>query len=190
MKRREFVASVIAGGMAVPAFGDQGGHGRGHATIKGPLANAVVSFGAWQSSPPFDRLTDTGSPLGPNDRTRNVHQLMPHEAKIKVNGFVSFIISGFHNVQIFAPGTTIEELKSTNPLPVLPIGPGIIDIATNRVYRGLNPATQGTPPGSVQDRVESVQLTMPGRYLVICGVLPHFNDNMFGFVLVVRGDDD
>jgi hypothetical protein len=188
MKRRQFVASVIAGGIAVPAFGDDQNRGHQHQRVEGRLANAVVSFGAWQSAPPFDRLLPDSSLNGPNDRTRNVHQLMPHEAKLKVNGFVSFIISGFHNVQIFAPGTSFEQLRSMNPLPTVPSGPvtpAIVDVSTNRVYRGLNPATQAT-----QDRIESVQLTQPGRYLVICGVLPHFLDNMFGFVRVVGNDDD
>jgi len=186
MRRRQFVTSLVAGGIAVPAFGDDQGHS-GHGRVEGRLANAVVSFGAWQSSPlPFDRLLPNSSPLGPNDRTRNVHQLMPFEARLKVNGFVSFIISGAHNVQIFAPGTTFEQLEQTTPLPVLPIGPGIVDISTNREYRGLDPIALG----AVQDRIETVQLTRPGRHLVICGLLPHFRDRMHGFVRVVENDDE
>jgi hypothetical protein len=186
MKRRQFVASVIAGGIAVPAFGDDQNRGHQHQRVEGRLANAVVSFGAWGRTPPFDRLTPAGSPLGQNDRNQNVHQLMPFETKVKVNGFVSFIISGAHNVQIFAPGTSFEQLRSMNPIPTLPIGPGIVDIPTNRIYRGLDPIALGP----VQDRIETVQFQMPGRHLVICGVLPHFLDNMFGFVRVVGNDDD
>jgi hypothetical protein len=106
---------------------------------------------------------------------------MPFETKVKVNGFVSVIISGAHNVQIFAPGTSFEQLRSMNPIPTLPIGPGIVDIPTNRIYRGLDPIALGP----VQDRIETVQFQMPGRHLVICGLLPHFLDNMHGFVRVV-----
>jgi uncharacterized cupredoxin-like copper-binding protein len=43
----------------------------------------------------------------------------------------------------------------------------------------------------VQDRVEVVQFTKPGKYLVICGVHGHFfNDDMFGFVKVRPAEDD
>jgi hypothetical protein len=50
--------------------------------------------------------------------------------------------------------------------------------ATNRVYRGLDPSL------FPQDRVEVVQFPNPGTYLVVCGVLPHFIDKMWGWVKV------
>jgi len=180
MKRREFVASVLATGITAPALASQDREHE-HGTISGPLANAVVSFGAWKTEPPFDRFPNVVPPP-----TANVHMLFPFEATVKAGGAVSFVISGLHNVQIFAPGTSFEQLRSTSPLPVLPIGPGIVDIAANRIYRGLDPIALG----AVQDRIETVQLTMPGRHLVICGLLPHFNDNMHGFVKVVTDDDE
>ena len=43
----------------------------------------------------------------------------------------------------------------------------------------------------MQDRVEVVRFPQPGRYLVICGVLPHFFDPatgefiMYGYVRVL-----
>ena len=37
----------------------------------------------------------------------------------------------------------------------------------------------------LSDRVEVVHFPDPGRYLVICGVLPHFNDGMYGYVEVI-----
>ena len=36
-----------------------------------------------------------------------------------------------------------------------------------------------------QDRVEVVHFPEKGLYLVICGVLPHFDDGMYGWVKVV-----
>jgi hypothetical protein len=61
----------------------------------------------------------------------------------------------------------------------------LIDDPRNRIYRGLNPATQ-----QQQDRVETVQFPKKGVYLVICGVRPHFvNDDMYGYVRVVDDDD-
>jgi hypothetical protein len=49
-----------------------------------------------------------------------------------------------------------------------------------------------TPPVPLQDRIEIVRFPNPGRYLVICGVLPHFFDAvtgqflMFGYVNVLK----
>ena len=48
------------------------------------------------------------------------------------------------------------------------------------------------PPMALQDRVETVRFPNPGRFLVICGVLPHFFDAatqrfiMFGYVKVLK----
>lgn len=35
------------------------------------------------------------------------------------------------------------------------------------------------------DRVEVVQFAEPGTYLVICGVLPHFQEGMYGYMRVL-----
>jgi hypothetical protein len=76
--------------------------------IDGPLATATVSFGAWQTDPPFDRTLPTLPPpstQGPNDRTRNEHQLIPNAVEIKAGGAVNFIISGFHQILVYEEGT-------------------------------------------------------------------------------------
>lgn len=174
MKRREFVASVIAGGLAAPAMADEGHH---HGKVEGPLASATVSFGHWMQ---FDRFAGTG---GPNDRTLNGHQLIPHEVKIKEGGTVNFIIGGFHQVIVYGPGTKPEDVNSGLTVPVgVPPGPPLINDPTNRVFRGVDPSRQPT-----QDRVEVVAFPKRGRYLVICGVQPHFaDDKMFGYVRVVK----
>jgi len=57
--------------------------------------------------------------------------------------------------------------------------PAMIDDPNNRIYRGLDP--RPLP----QDRVEVVHFDEPGLYLVICGVLPHFQEGMWGFVRVM-----
>ena len=59
--------------------------------------------------------------------------------------------------------------------------PGFINDPVNRVYRGLDPR----PPAPL-DRAEVVTFAEPGRYLVVCGLLPHFLDNMSGYVTVIR----
>ena len=147
-----------------------------HSTINGPLANATVSFGAWPAAEPppggLDRFAGTGAPTLPN-----VHQLIPHEVKIKAGGSVNFIISGFHNVIVYDDGTQPDDINTTLLIDGL-----LINDPNRRIYRGLDP---GLPALALQESTEVVQFPKPGTYLVICGVLPHFNDGMFGFVRVL-----
>jgi hypothetical protein len=173
MKRREFVTSVIATGIGTPVIASQNREHE-HEAVLGPLANVVVSFGAWKSQPALDRFPSASPPPA------NAHLLFPFEAKLKVGGAVSFVISGLHNVQIFAPGTEEDDINIglTTPMTAPP-GLPIINDPTNRVYRGLDPSLLP------QDRVETVQLFAPGRYLVICGFLFHFQDGMHGYINVV-----
>jgi hypothetical protein len=169
MKRREFVTSVLATGLAAPAIASQGHR---HKPLEGPLANATVSFGAW---PPSDRFTVPNAPAAPN-----VHLLLPYEATVKAGGSVNFIVAGFHHILVYAPGTKPEQIAAGMVVPGS-TPPGLIDDPNNRVYRGLDP--RPLP----QDRVEVVHFPEPGRYLVICGVVPHFViDNMHGYVRVVK----
>jgi plastocyanin len=176
IERREFVTSVLAGGLAIPAVAAQN---HKHGRLSGPLASAKVSFGAWPASgdAPLDRFETPDAPGAPN-----VHQLIPNTVTIKTGGTVDFIIAGFHVVAIYGPGTKPGDIDETNlePLPGAPpdLPPAIAD-PNNRVYRGLNPI------GPPQDRVEVVQFHRRGTYLVICAFLPHFEDGMWGFVRVL-----
>ena len=43
----------------------------------------------------------------------------------------------------------------------------------------------GPPPVINFDRVEVVQFATPGTYLVICAIVPHFNEGMYGYVRVL-----
>jgi hypothetical protein len=170
IKRRDFVASVLATGVAAPALAAKGDHN--HGSVEGPLANATVSFGHWMQ---FDRFAGAG---GPNDRFQNGHQLIPRTAVIRRGGTVNFIIAGFHNVIVYGPGTGPNDVNASLVVPGS--APPLIDDPNNRVFRGVDPRTV------LQDRVEVVVFPNPGRYLVICGVQPHFVlDNMYGFVSVL-----
>ncbi len=180
MKRREFVTTILASGLAVPAVAKPGqGHGHGHKGVDGPLSTATMSFGAWPANldPPLDRFATPDAPIAPN-----THQITPHVAKIKTGGSINFVIAGFHVVAVYGPGTRPEDIDATNtiPLPGAPADlPPAIDDPVNRVYRGINPF------GAPQDRVEVVQFNQRGIYLVICAFLPHFEDEMWGFVRVL-----
>jgi len=166
-------------------------------------SNATVSFGAWQTVPPYDRFP----PNNPNNRDRNDHVLLPNEAIIKAGGTVNFVIGGFHQPIVYDVGTQPEDIvvtkttTTTGPTP----NPAVvlIDDPTNRIYRGqdpslqpnVRPSTLPVPPPLpfLQDRVEVVRFLEPGTYLVICGVKNHFQGSttgpnpqppMYGFVTV------
>lgn len=167
-----------------------------HDDMNGPLASATVSFGQWDLTQPLDRF--------PNNSPRQVnnHQLIPKEVVIKAGGSVNFVISGFHHILVYGNGTKPSDINVSATIPPSQQpAPPLIDDPTNRVYRGLDPSVlpvlpgvPSTPPvaGQVmQDRVEVVRFPQAGRYLVICGVLPHFFDAatgefiMYGYVRVL-----
>lgn len=179
-------ATALAVGLATylaPANAQHDNH-KSHAALakadSGPLANATVSFGAWMTSktPPVDRFPNVS-----NTRLDNIHVIVPEVAKIKAGGTVNFIIAGFHQVIVYGDGTRPEDINTsitvplTNPLP--PPAPLLIADPNRRVYRGPDPSTQPA------DRVEVVHFATPGTYLVICGVSPHFNAGMYGYVQVL-----
>jgi hypothetical protein len=147
-----------------------------HKTVDGPEASVTVSFGQWPTDPPFDRF-----PNVPPTPEQNVHLLTPYRPTIQAGGSVNFIIAGLHNVQIFEPGTKPRHINTdlVTPMTNAP-GLPIINDPRRRVYRGPDPSLLPL------DRVEVVQLTRPGTYLVICGFLFHFQDDMYGFIRVVR----
>ena len=184
MKRRHFVASVLGTGLVVPAAlalnKDEAAPARaGHDhddDLDGPLANATVSFGAWPSLP-YDRLAPPAPGPPPN-----VHRLIPNRVTIKKNGSINFIVAGFHNIVVYGPGKKVEDVNAglTMPTPGAPPGfPPIINDPNDRVFRGVFAF------GMSQDRVEVVQFSRKGTHLVICAFLPHFEDEMWGWVKVV-----
>ena len=169
MNRKKLFITCIA---ALFALGSLAFGASRRSTLGNPLANATVSFGAWMT--PLDRFPNV-SPIPANH-----HALMPNEVKIKAGGSVNFIISGFHHVLVYDDGTQPGDIRTNMVISPTnqPVPPLIAD-PRNRIYRGLDPSTQP------QDRVEVVHFEKPGTYLVICGVLPHFQEGMFGYVTVL-----
>lgn len=140
-----------------------------------PLDNATVSFGQWMSSPPLDRF-----PNFPGSPTTNVHEVSPNVVTIKAGGSVNFIISGLHNIAIYDDGTQPGDINTGATIPATGVPPvPLINDPEDRIYRGLDPTLQAV------DRVEVVNFSTPGVYLVICGVLPHFVEGMYGYVRVI-----
>ena len=194
MKRREFVerlsiGSAVLATAGVAAAQNENEHGN-HKPLSGPNASATVSFGAWPvgtTGTPFDR---TVLPLAP--MAGNVHALLPWEATIKEGGAVNFVIAGFHQIAVYAPGTQPENISTgvLLPIPGAPSQVGLIDYPTNRIYRGLDPRLLSPAPPAApnllsQDRVEVLGFSRRGTYLVICTVNVHFAQGMYGWVKVL-----
>jgi hypothetical protein len=203
--RRHLLQAAAAGGVTVAGLGtvlarQNPGQGSEHAhdnrPINGKRAHVVVGFGQWE--------VDLNDPRGPLDRgappppppNRNVHKHLPFEAEVDAGGAVSFMISGLHQILIYVNRDLAQVQEAADPLtdlPPIPPFPGLVNYADYRVYRGLDPRTLfymapgagGTfSPSLVLDRTESVNLFEPGRYLVVCGVRPHFDEGMHGYVNV------
>ena len=128
----------------------------------------------------------------PNPRFLNGHDVLPKNLRIRVGDSVTFAISGFHLLLIYRR-TRPENIDRTSLIMSPPMTfPPLIDDANNRLYRGLDPRTYAAAVPPVQDRVEVVGFNTRGRYLVICGVLPHFFDAatqefvMIGYIDVVN----
>lgn len=209
MKRLVLLSAVLilAAGSTV-FFGTSGQHHKSSlfapdASESGPLSSATVTFGGWMANPhlcPPPNNTTPPAPCPIVDRFANVaatqfprfsnhHELTPQIAKIKAGGTVNFIIGGFHVVTVYDDGTQPGDIDTSITIP--PQGqpmPLIINDSENRIYRGLDPSI--LPAKSAQDRVEVVQFDRPGTYLVICAVLPHFEDGMYGFVKVLPAEKE
>jgi hypothetical protein len=209
------VGSVSAAGLgaivasSTSAAAQKPGNGSDHAHDNRPnsgnRAHVVVSFGQWNAN--FNPPVDRGVPPPPPPN-RNVHKELPFEAEVDAGGAVSFIISGLHQILIYANSDLEDVQAAANPatdLPGIPllggppppappvVLPGLVNLATDRVYRGLDPRIlyymSPGPAGALipnlnLDRVEAVNFFEPGRYLVVCGVRPHFQEGMHGFVNV------
>jgi plastocyanin len=137
------------------------------------------------------------------------HHVIPRTVEVKAGGVVNFVVAGFHQIFVYVPGVTPDEVLANAPAfgpPAIPVTPdnlfidyGIPVDPSHPIlfYVGLNPgnANPSTPPlpmGFSNDgnRVEPVWFPEPGRYLVICNVNPHFRDGMWAWVKVTgKGGD-
>ena len=128
----------------------------------------------------FGRGLNTAQPPGQPVN----HVMIPDTVRLKQNGVVHFLVAGFHEIVIYNPGKTDDDV-------VVPGSGTFINDNINRFYSGIIPAggpPPGTPgttnPSNAQNRVESVAFLERGTYLVICNIRTHFNDGMFGYVEV------
>lgn len=141
-----------------------------------PAANtaleATIEFGQ----------SDVGSPFpasAQHDESANAKDnLVPREVVIDAGGTVTFVVpAGVHQIAIYSPGKNPQDVNTASLIPFCPgTTPRIINDPVDRlalVTRPCNSAWQ-------------LQYTFdtPGRHLVICAFLPHFQIGMYGWVEV------
>jgi plastocyanin len=148
------------------------------ATVAPSPTEKVVQFG----------LPNVGSGFSPtsgHDQSAHaVDSMVPGTVVIDKGDKVTFNTAGVHQVAIYAPGTEPGDIDTTDlvltpancPRPggVVPL---LIDDETNRIAiyaEACGPAL----------RPVTHTFTEPGRYLVICAFLPHFQVQMYGWVIV------
>jgi hypothetical protein len=117
------------------------------------------------------------------------HAIIPDSIRVKQDGVVHFLVSGFHQIFVYQTGTELADIN-------VPAAGTFINDLDNLLYQGINPAggplgTPATPTiddmrSNASNRVESVSFAEPGTYLVICNVRGHFLDGMFAFIKVRR----
>jgi len=195
MERREFVEKIglgsavalVTGGAIVAGAGAPGSttektaEHHQHDPVKGPLAVATVTFGSWRTDLSLDRFPNVSIAAA------NAHQMIPYQVSIKAGGSVAFVISGLHQILVYGPDVLPQSINAQliRPSTGTPSGTPLINDAANRVYAGLDPTTQP------RERSEVVNFHAEGKYLVICGVQPHFvSDQMYGWVRVLPADSD
>jgi plastocyanin len=93
-----------------------------------------------------------------------------------------------HQVAIYEPGTTPDDIDAGDLTtlaafagcagPPFVNAPLVIDVADDPTLEAAYPVPCFTPA------TVSHQFDTPGRYLVICAFLPHFEVQMYGWVIV------
>jgi plastocyanin len=116
-------------------------------------------------------------PNPPHDQSAHAKDdMVPRTVVIDRGGTVTINTSGVHEVAIYDDGTEPEDIDTTD-LVLTPAGcpkpmgaPLLMNDDTNRV------ALYAQPCGGARQVVHQFQ--DPGKYLVICAFLPHFQVQM------------
>ena len=134
--------------------------------------SATVQFGK----------SDVGSPFPPSaEHDASGHakdDVVPRTVVIDAGGTVTFNVpAGAHQIAIYAPGTKPEDINTEALTRLCPgSAPRLINDPANRIALITHPC------GTAWQAQYTFQT--PGRYLVICAFLPHFEAGMYGWVEV------
>lgn len=147
--------------------------------VPGAPTSAVVRFGNNSVG-----TTEFG-PVHPSSHARD--NIIPSTVVIPAGGSVTFMVQPPHRVAIYEAGTALADIRLIPEVTLVshmgPPGPPVIpdfyiDEPDGRIF--IEPLPAFAPEHSVE-----YTFPEPGRYLVICGVAPHFTEfNMYAWVEV------
>jgi hypothetical protein len=151
-------------------------------TPAGYPSEVIISFGR-------DDVGTEFFPPGEHDRSFHAKdKIRPRVVHLAAGGEVVFDMGSFHGVAIYEPGTTPDDIEispATLEDLVLPFPPFLLEgflindpdgRVADRSPVSMAPM-QWSPPEGIFDE--------PGRYLVLCYVLPHFVEaKMYAYIEV------
>jgi plastocyanin len=130
-------------------------------------------------------------PTSGHDHSGNaVDNIVPRTVVIAVGGTVTFNVpAGVHQINIYKPGTQPEDVDTS-----------MSNLTTLAAHAGCGPPAPAGAPLVIDDggdnflaaipvpcftpTQKTYTFTAPGRYLVICAFLPHFENGMYAWVEV------
>jgi hypothetical protein len=139
---------------------------------------------------------NVGSPFPPGSgHDQSAHaadNIVPRTVVIKVNGTVTLNVPpAVHQINIYRPGTQLEDVDvSMNNRTTLaaragcgaPLPPELVNAPIVLSTAGAIEAAIPVP--CLTPTTTQYTFTQPGKYLVICAFLPHFEVGMYAWVYV------
>lgn len=147
-----------------------------------PTASLIPADGLVLTATMVFGQSHTGSPFPPaadHDESANAtDNLVPRLVVIDQGGTVTFDVpAGAHQIAIYSPGTEPGDIDLSLLTRLCPgTAPRLINDPRNRI------ALITSACGSAWQA--QYTFDTPGRYLVICAFLPHFQVGMYGWVEV------
>jgi plastocyanin len=113
--------------------------------------------------------------------------LVPRTVVIQQGGTVTFNVpAGVHQIKIFKPGKDPEDVSLANPTTLAAFakcaGPAVVNAPL--VISDTANLEAAIPVPCFSATSVSHAFNTPGRYLVICAFIPHFQVAMYGWVEV------
>jgi len=137
---------------------------------------ATIEFGRDTLGSPFP------PPSGHDQSGHSRDSLFPQTVVINKGGTVTFVmgVSGVHEVAIYRPGTEPSDINTQLLSPAAPGCPPVptINDSHNRIAIVADQHCEGGPTQATWT------FNTPGKYLVICTFLPHFQVGMYGYITV------
>jgi plastocyanin len=138
---------------------------------------------------------NVGSPFPPGSghdgSAHAADNIVPRTVVIKVNGTVTFNLpASVHQINIYKPGTQPEDVDVSITNRTTLAAQGCSGLPAALLNAPIVIGTGGTnfeaaiPVTCLQPTQKTYTFTQPGRYLVICAFLPHFEVGMYAWVEV------